>query len=386
MGEQALRPHMKSKKHLKSIERINVIFQSCRQPMITTITEQSTTEPSVSTPPFYQKQLTLVSNLSSAEKREAELLWTLKCFRSDMSALSYEGVSELFEVMFSDSQIAKDFQMSQTKMTYIINFAIEPYFLEILISELKSCNYYSVSLHECINDIIQTCQMDVHVRYWNSSKDQICVRQLDSKFMGHATANGLLENFSDVINNVDGGNCMIQVSMDGPSTSWKFFNLLQNDRVEKEQHNLIDIGSCSLHIIHGAFKTGAESCCSNMKVILKGAFTILDHTPARREDYITHSHGQADVKRGFILNKNFLNQNMETLTITSCGKVKDHLISNKIVLHEFKVPSTLLQYTQSARQKYEVYLETSRSEKEQDRKSKQINVTDQEIKKTEALR
>ena len=36
-------------------------------------------------------------------------------------------------------------------------------------------------------------------------------------------------------------------------------NLLQKDKVEKEQHNLIDIGSCSLHIIHGAFKTGAES-------------------------------------------------------------------------------------------------------------------------------
>ena len=42
--------------------------------------------------------------------------------------------------------------------------------------------------------------------------------------------------------------------------------------------------------------------------------------------------------------------------------------------------------SQSARQKYEVYLETSRSEKEQDRKSKQIEVIDQEIKDTEALR
>ena len=62
----------------------------------------------------------------------------------------------------------------------------------------------------------------------------------------------------------------------------------------------------------------------------------------------TISHGQADVKRGFSLNKNFLNQNMETLTIGSCRKVKDHLLSNKIVLHEFQVPSTLLQYSQSA--------------------------------------
>ena len=65
---------------------------------------------------------------------------------------------------------------------------------------------------------------------------------------------------------------------------------------------------------------------------------------------------------------------MEALTITFRQKVKDHLISNKIILHEFKVPSTLLQYAQSARHKYEVYLETSRSEKEQDRKSKQIEV------------
>ena len=105
--------------------------------------------------------------------------------------------------------------------------------------------------------------------------------------MCHATANDLLENFSDVINNVDGGNRMIQVSMDGLLTNWKFFNSLQKARVKKERHNLIDIGSCSLYIIHGAFKTGAESSGWNMKVILKGAFTILHDTPARREDNIS---------------------------------------------------------------------------------------------------
>ena len=79
MGEQALRSHMKSKKHLKSMEPINVFFQPHRQPVITTTTEQSTAEPSLSTPPVSQKQLTLVLNSSSAEKRKAELLWTLKC-------------------------------------------------------------------------------------------------------------------------------------------------------------------------------------------------------------------------------------------------------------------------------------------------------------------
>ena len=90
-----------------------------------------------------------------------------------------------------------------------------------------------------------------------------------------------------MINNVEGGNRIIQVSMDGPLTNWKFFNLLQKDRVEKEQHDLIDIGSCSLHIIHNAFKIGAESSGWNMKAILKGVFSILHDTLARREDYIS---------------------------------------------------------------------------------------------------
>ena len=272
--EQALRSHMKSKKHIKSTEPINVFFPPRTQPVITTTTEQSTVEPSVSTPPVYQKQLTLVLNSSSTEKRKAEFLWTLKCVRSDISTLSVEGVSELFEFMFSDSQIAKDFQMSRTTMTYLINFAIAPYFLEILICELKSCNYYSILLDESLNDITQTCQMDVHVRYCSSSKNQICVRYLDSKFMGHATGNDILENLQMVYD----------PSLNRrTSTNWKFFNLLQKDRVKKEQHNLIEIGSCSLHIIHGGFKTGA----GRFYMILQQDFTILHGTPARREDYIS---------------------------------------------------------------------------------------------------
>ena len=188
-----------------------------------------------------------------------------------MSALSVEGVSELFEVIFSDSQITKDFQMSRIKMTCLINFAIATYFQEIFISELKRCKYYSISLDESLSDIVQTCQMDVHVHYWSSSKNKECVRYLDSKFMSHVIANDLLENFSTVINNVYGGNRMFQVSMDESLTNWKFFNLLQKDGVEKEQHNFIDIGSCSLHIRHSAFKAEAESSGWNMKAILKGA-------------------------------------------------------------------------------------------------------------------
>ena len=146
---------MKSKKHFKSMEPIKLFLQPRRQPVITTTTKQSTAELSVRTPLVYQNKLTLVLNSSSAAKRKAELIWTLKCVWSDMPALSVAGVSELFEVMFSYSQIV---EMSRAKMTYLINFAIARYFPEIFISEFKSCNYYLISLDESVNDITQTCK------------------------------------------------------------------------------------------------------------------------------------------------------------------------------------------------------------------------------------
>lgn len=100
--------------------------------------------------------------------------------------------------------------------------------------------------------------------------------------MGHALANDLLTNFIDMII-VVGNNNKIQIFMDGSSTNWKFFKILQKDCIEKEQHELIFIRSCSLHIIDSAFKTGAESTRWNIKAIFKGVFTILYDTSANRK-------------------------------------------------------------------------------------------------------
>ena len=139
--------------------------------------------------------------------------------------------------------------------------------------------------------------MGVHVHYLTISENQRCVHYLDSKFMCHATVNDLLTNFIGMINNVDDGSHIIQDryikqldvqsnSLDGQSNSRKFLEMLQKDRIEKEQHKLANIRSCILHIIHSAFKTRTESSGQNIKAIFKGAFTILHDTSAKREDYI----------------------------------------------------------------------------------------------------
>ena len=119
-------------------------------------------------------------------------------------------------------------------------------------------------------------------RFWSKAKKKAFVCYLDSKFLGHATANDLVASFNKIINTIDSRNKMIQILMDGPSTNWKLFDFIHKDQEKKEQKKLLDIGSCSLHIIHGAFKSGVEKNGWDMKSIFKAAYTILHDTPAQR--------------------------------------------------------------------------------------------------------
>ena len=61
--------------------------------------------------------------------------------------------------------------------------------------------------------------------------------------------------FNDISNELD-SNKLFQISMDGPNVNLKFYEAVVTERNENEQHQLINIGSCGLHKIHGAFKTG----------------------------------------------------------------------------------------------------------------------------------
>ena len=109
---------------------------------------------------------------------------------------------------------------------------------------------------------------------------------LDSKFFGHATHQDLFIQFMQALFKLD-TNKMFQVSMDGPIVNLKFLEKLEKDRLENEQHELINIGSYGLHTIHEAFKTGAESTSWNIRKTLHGSYQILHDSPARRDDLET---------------------------------------------------------------------------------------------------
>lgn len=78
-----------------------------------------------------------------------------------------------------------------------------------------------------------------------------------------------------------------QISMDGPNVNWKFLRLFKQSQSETTRTEMIEIGSCGLHIIHGSFQTGHKSAGWSINETLRGIYNLFKDSPKRRIDFIT---------------------------------------------------------------------------------------------------
>ena len=185
--------------------------------------------------------------------------------------------------MFPDSIIAQHMSCGPTKLSYLISFGIAPYFMDLLLKELKDAPCFVISFDESFNEELEKEQMDFIVRYFKDG--EVKSRYLSSGFLGHTTAKDLKRAFEECTEKLDLKN-LIQVSMDGPNINWKMLDLIVEDRNSNETYpNLLDVGSCSLHVVHGAFRTGMKQTGWGINLLLKSLYSHLHETPARKEDY-----------------------------------------------------------------------------------------------------
>jgi len=185
--------------------------------------------------------------------------------------------------MFPDSKIAAEFSMVATKCTYITKYGLAPYFTRMLVSRVKASGPF-VMFDESLNRSTQTKQMDIHIRFWDSGR--VVTRYWGSEFMGHASAETVAEHLQSSISALPKAQIQ-QLAMDGPSVNWKLFELICNDLKDQANINLLNVGSCGLHQVHGAFQAGAQSCGWEVSKFLSSLYWLFKDTPARREDFKT---------------------------------------------------------------------------------------------------
>lgn len=100
---------------------------------------------------------------------------------------------------------------------------------------------------------------------------------------GYATSVVMLEKFKEATLQLQHKK-ILQLSMDGPNVNWKFFELFKNE-FNPGDAQLLETGSCSLHILNGAFKDGAKNTTWNIEGLLRYLYLLFHDSPARRADF-----------------------------------------------------------------------------------------------------
>ena len=77
------------------------------------------------------------------------------------------------------------------------------------------------------------------------------------------------------------------LSMDRTNTNWSIHKKFNNIRSREEVPQLFEVGSCGLHVIHGAFQSGVKTTEWEIEKKFKGMRRLFYDSPARRDTYIT---------------------------------------------------------------------------------------------------
>ena len=97
-------------------------------------------------------------------------------------------LNDLFQVMFRDRTIAKNFQLSKTKCGYYINFGVTPYARKLIKETIEISPFLTILFNENLDGYVQKEQIDIKIRFWCDDKCKVITRCLNSKFL--ARGNG----------------------------------------------------------------------------------------------------------------------------------------------------------------------------------------------------
>lgn len=239
------------------------------------------------------KHSTVSNFLVKDDVTRAEIIWALNGVMCHSSLRGNAQSAKLFAHMFPDSQIASRFQMQKDKNAYVVSYGLGPYFQEQLSTKVSKCPYFAISFDESLNKVAQKGQMDVVVRFWNDATNEVATRYLTSAFLQHATSEDLLNAFTSALGQQNlNMKKMIQISMDGPNVNLKFLRELKaylKSDTESDDVELFDIGSCSLHVVQGAYKTAHNTCGWTVHLFLRSLYYLFKDFPSRRCDYTSAS-------------------------------------------------------------------------------------------------
>lgn len=284
MGKTAVRSHAESKKHKqiskpKSISILNFVSSNSENASTSSNTASTSSNSASSSSPG------TLSNFVLKEKcLRAEIIWALQLVKSHSSFYAFDNAAEVFAHMYDDCSTAQKNTLGRAKMSYLVSYGLAPHFSNELKNSLTDCNFV-ICFDEAMNSVAQRCQMDLIVRYWCKESNRVCSRYLTSTFLGRATAEELHKKFKEAIDYLN-IKLLLQISMDGPNVNLKFLKHLKSELQSNNNSQILELGTCGLHIVHGAFQYGHKQTDWKLDSLLRALHNLFKYSPSRRASFI----------------------------------------------------------------------------------------------------
>ena len=252
MGKRALESHMNSEKHKRNVSAkvpsISSYFRKPTAPSKTSVPNSAgtdiDTQASCATVtetnriPVASQMITHYVHKDDVFK--VEILWVLEVIESHFSHNSSQSIVHLLKMMLSYSKIVEKLCLGSTKLAYLITHRLAPFFHDELL-KLISLKFV-ICFDEAFNEISRKGQMDIVIRFWDSSVNKVCSRYLSLSFMGHSTAEDIMNNFLEASSDIKLCN-LVQVSMNGPNVNWCFLEQLSSDLHDEYGTTMLFLGS-----------------------------------------------------------------------------------------------------------------------------------------------
>ncbi|CAM4988142.1 unnamed protein product [Rotaria socialis] len=199
---------------------------------------------------------------------QAEILWALKSVQNVFSYKNSDDIGKLFRTMFQDSKIAQKFSIQHSKISYVIAHGLWPYFRDLLIKDIKNCEGFVLCFDEQTNNQ-NNKQLDLYFRYWNHAQANVVVDGI----LGAFRTDGI-----DISK-------LLMLSRDNPNVN-KTVDKMINDAMKKKVNaELLNIGTCNLHVIHNGFRAGTTETIWHVENFCMNIWSWFQKSPARQEDF-----------------------------------------------------------------------------------------------------
>lgn len=214
----------------------------------------------------------------------AEIIWALKCAKSNISFSCNEDIGDILRAMCPDSNVLKNYAMSATKVRYVIEFGLAQYIRECLIEDLKS-NPFTFLFDETTTSQVKK-QYDGYVQYESKRYKKIVSHYAGSLFVGHCRAEDLKDHIMKFGENLKWDfKHLINVGMDGPNVNKCFHRLLEKELSNVHGKKILNIGTCNLHPVHTAFSKGLAKIPFDFDKLAVNLHFFFKHSSARRKDF-----------------------------------------------------------------------------------------------------